>query len=411
LLEAKSEVKLSPLISNNMVLQRGKPIKIWGNASPGEKVTVKFLNNTIKIKTNRNGNWQAEFPSQQAGGPYSMEVTGSNKISVSNILIGDVWLCSGQSNMVHQLNIHDVTFANDIATANYPEIRQFWIPTLTSLEGPKADLPKCEWKAAVGEDVRPFSVVAYFFAKMIYEKYHVPIGIINSSVGGPPVEAWTSEEGLKAFPEILKIIQKNKDTAYVNSTNRQAFNANKRPEPNDKGLTGPVRWYDTAYIPKNWHNINVPGYWEDQGVKDLDGIVWYRREIDIPVSMTGIPARDFLGRIVYADMLYINGQQEGNTSYQYPQRRYRVPAGILKPGKNIFVVRVINHSGKGGFVPDKPYCIFAGKDTIDLKGTWQFKVADVFTPKKGPMIMGISAQDQPIGLYNAMIAPLINYKI
>jgi sialate O-acetylesterase len=246
---------------------------------------------------------------------------------------------------------------------------------------------------------------------MIYEKYHVPIGIINSSVGGPPVEAWTSEEGLKAFPEILKIIQKNKDTAYINSTNRQALIANKRPEPNDKGLTGPVRWYDTAYIPKNWHNINIPGYWEDQGVKDLDGIVWYRREIDIPASMTAIPARIFLGRIVDADMLYINGKQVGNTTYQYPQRRYHIAAGILKPGKNVFVIRVINDAGKGGFVPDKPYCIFAGKDTIDLKGTWQFKVADVFTPKKGPMVRGISAQDQPTGLYNAMIAPLINYKI
>ncbi len=158
--------------------------------------------------------------------------------------------------------------------------------------------------------------------------------------------------------------------------------------------------------------INIPGYWEDQGIKDLNGVVWYRKEIDIPASMTGMPAKVFLGRIVDADVLYINGKQVGNTTYMYPQRRYNVPADLLKAGKNIFVVKVTNNGGKGGFVPDKPYCLFAGNDTIDLKGYWQYKVGEVFIPRGGQGFGGgISAQNQPAALYNAMVAPAINYAI
>ena len=162
---------------------------------------------------------------------------------------------------------------------------------------------------------------------------------------------------------------------------------------------------------KGWHTINVPGYWEDQGIKDLDGVVWYRKEIDVPASMTGIPAKVFLGRIVDADILYINGKQVGNTTYMYPQRRYNVPADLLKAGKNIFVVKVTNNAGKGGFVPDKPYCLFAGKDTIDLKGYWQYKVGEVFIPQPGGGTGGMNIQNQPTALYNAMVAPLTNYTI
>ena len=155
----------------------------------------------------------------------------------------------------------------------------------------------------------------------------------------------------------------------------------------------------------------MPGFWEDQGIKDLNGVVWYRREIDIPASMTGKPAKVFLGRIVDADELYINGKLVGRTTYQYPQRRYRVPADVLKAGKNIFVVRVTNQGGKGGFVPDKPYAIFAGADTVDLKGTWQYKVGTAYRPVRGGVFGGISAQNQPTALYNAMVAPEIKYAI
>lgn len=408
-----SQVKLPQLIRDSMILQRDVPLKIWGWASPKENVSIQFLNKKYTARTGTDGKWMITISPLKAGGPYTMNISGKNTITLKEILIGDVWFCSGQSNMVHQLNIHDVTYAQDIAEANYPEIRQFWIPTLTSLEGPREDLPSGYWNAAVGENVRPFSAVAYFFALKIYEKYKVPVGIINASVGGTPIEAWTSEQGLKDFSEILKTIERNKDTAYINSLNRNAFSGNansSQRQPRDKGII--EKWYDPAYTPKGWRTINIPGYWEDQGIKDLNGVVWYRKEIDIPASMTGKPARVFLGRIVDADVLYINGKQVGNTTYMYPQRRYHIPADVLKPGKNIFLVKVTNHSGKGGFVPDKPYCIFAGNDTVDLKGYWQYKVGEVFVPGTGaPGGGGINAQNQPTALYNAMVAPWTNYSI
>jgi len=409
---ATCQVKLPVIIRDSMVLQRNAAIKIWGWAANGEKVNVKFNNKTYKTKTQADGTWVITLPAMQAGGPYTMDITGSNKISLKEILIGDVWICSGQSNMVHQMNIHDVTYANDITTANYPQIRQLWIPTTASLQGPNSDLSSGYWKPAVGEEVRPFSAVAYFFARKIYEKYHIPIGLINSSYGGTPIEAWISEEGLKEFPALQTIIQKNKDTAYINGITRRTFSGNpNRSQQVDKGLTGPIPWYNVSYIPKGWHSINIPGYWEDQGVKDLNGVVWYRKEIEIPASMTGKTAKVFLGRIIDADVLYINGVQVGNTTYQYPQRRYTVSADILKAGKNIFVIKVANTAGKGGFIPDKPYWLFAGKDTIDLKGTWQYKVGEVYTPRNGFGGGGIAAQSQPAALYNAMLAPIINYTI
>lgn len=250
-----------------------------------------------------------------------------------------------------------------------------------------------------------------FFARNVYQKHQIPIGIINSSYGGTPIEAWTSEEGFKQFDQVKAIIEQNKDTAYVNSRSKEVATINTTEGP-DKGLTAAIKWFSPNYEAKNWQKIQIPGYWEDQGIRNLDGVVWYRKEIEIPASMVGKQGRLFLGRIVDADVVYINGQEVGNTSYQYPQRIYSLPTGILKAGKNLLVVRVQNNSGKGGFVPDKPYFIEVDKQQIDLKGDWHFKVGQInrqtqFTSKRGPLAL----QNQPTGLYNGMIAPIVNYNI
>ena len=404
------QIQLPRLISDGMVLQRDANLKIWGWAKSGEKITVQFKSRKYKTITDATGKWQIELPPMPPGGPFAMDIVGSSRIQLKNILIGDVWFCSGQSNMVHQLTIHDVTYAKEIEEANYPQIRQFLIPTLANLQLPQSDVSNGQWKAAVGQGVRPFSAVAYFFAKKLYATYKVPIGIINASVGGTPIEAWISEEGLTDFSDLKTIIDRNKDTTYINSVNQKPLN---RPvQPADLGLAASTKWYDGSYTPKGWRTINIPGYWEDQGLKDLNGVVWYRREIEIPASMIGKPAKVFLGRIVDADEFYINGKQVGKTTYQYPQRRYNVPADVLKAGKNVFVIRVTNTAGKGGFVSDKPYCLFAGADTVDLKGTWQYKVGTAYKPLISEGFTGgINAQNQPTALYNGMVAPEINYAI
>lgn len=407
-----SQLRLPALVRDSMILQRDTKVRIWGWASPKEKVDIKINGRSYSTRAQSNGNWEVFLAPTPAGGPYTMTLKGKNRIELKEILFGDVWFCSGQSNMVHQLNIHDVTYARVIAEANDPQIRQCWIPTLADLNGPRTELPAVYWKSAVGEDIRPFSAVAYFFAKKIHDKYNIPIGIINSSVGGTPIEAWTSEEGLQDFSSLISQIQKNKDTQYVNSLIRSNAALPRPVPPVDQGLEAKPAWFDPAYSPRGWHRIHIPGFWEDQGVKDLNGIVWYRKEIDIPLSMAGKPARVFLGRIVDADELFINGKSVGRTTYQYPQRRYSVPEGLLKEGKNLFVIRVTNNGGKGGFVPDKPYCIFSEMDTVSLMGDWDYKVGVAFRPFNGPRVPPpINAPNQPTALYNAMVAPVIPYTI
>lgn len=407
-----AEIRLPRLIRDSMVMQRDTRLKVWGWATAGEKVKITFNKKSFSTTTDASGKWKMELPAMKAGGPYTMKIDGSNHITLKEILIGDVWLCSGQSNMVHQMSLHAVRYADEVANANYPEIRHFWIPNVTNVQAPQEDLPGGYWKSANPADVGDFSAVAYFFAKDLYQKYHVPMGLINASWGGTPIEAWMSEESFKEFPNILTTIQKNKDTAYINSFSRRISSFNRPVRQEDKGLTGTKPWFDPSYTPKGWRNINIPGYWEDQGIRDLDGVVWYRREIDVPASMINTPAKVFLGRIVDADFFYINGKLVGNTTYMYPQRRYTVPAGLLKAGKNLFVVRVINNSGKGGFVPDKPYQLIAGNDTVDLKGYWHYKVGQVNIPQRGfGGGGGIALQNQPTALFNSMINPITNYSI
>jgi sialate O-acetylesterase len=404
---AFTQVRLPRLIRDSMVLQRDVPVKLWGWANKNEKVKIAFNNKAYKTVADTNGKWNMMLPATKAGGPYNITITASNSITLKDVLFGDVWICSGQSNMVHQMGLHSVRYADEIADANNSEIRHFWIPTLTDLQKPHDDLPSGYWKSANPQDILQFSAVAYFFAKKIYEQYHVPIGLINASVGGTPIEAWISEEGLKNFSSIRNIIQKNKDTAYINSFSKRVFNTMPGTKQEDKGLLN--KWYDVNYVPKGWHTITVPGYWEDQGIKDLDGIVWYRKEFEVPESMVNVPAKLFLGRIVDADVVYINGTMVGNTTYMYPQRRYAIPSTLLHEGKNLIVVKVQNNAGKGGFVPDKPYYLFAGKDTIDLKGYWQYKIGEVYVPFRGFSGGGIAAQNQPTALYNAMLAPVAGY--
>lgn len=440
-LTVNANVTLPAIVGNNMVLQRETTVNVWGWAEPGEKVTVTFLKKRHTCITGADGKWLVKLPPMKAGGPHTMEVKGQNTIVLNNILIGDVWVCSGQSNMTHYLGRHAERYAQEIAEANLPEIRQFYVPEKATVAGPLADNPGLKWVAATPTTVLDFTVIGYFFAKKLYDAYHVPMGIINTCVGGTPIEAWMSEAGFRDFPDITERIKQNQEAVKAISAqprNRPSGNPGMNPqEPRqvtDKGMAGPLMWYDPAYQPLNWKPINVPGYWEDQGIRNLDGVVWYRRVINVPASMTGVEATVKLGRIVNADACYINGQQIGNTTYEYPQRVYTVKPNVLKPGSNLIVVRVTNNGGKGGFVPDKPYFLLAAGDTIDLKGEWAYKVGEVAQrfqpmgnaargarqagkstatprPEAAPAPRPVNAQQSPTGLYNGMIAPYTPYAV
>jgi sialate O-acetylesterase len=410
-----AQVRLPQLISNGMVLQRDTKLNLWGWASPGEKITIKFNHQTVKAMADAAGIWKTVLKPMPAGGPYTMDISASNHIMLNDVMIGDVWFCSGQSNMVLNMERVKEKYPQDIATANYPAIRNFFVPTLSNVSKIHNDLPPGKWISATPKTVLNFGAVSYFFARDLYLKYKVPIGIINSSVGGTPIQAWISADGIKDITKYAHRLNQLKDTTYLNSLIHPAV----IPVPNptedkkwDKGLNCDIKWYDNAYQPKNWHQFWLPGYWDDQGVKNLNGVVWFRKEIDVPAQMAGKPAKLYMGRIVDADETYVNGVKVGNITYQYPPRRYIVPAGLLKAGKNLIVVRVTNFSGKGGFVPDKCYELTDDTTSIDLRGDWLYEVGQVFDPAENPNgPPPFSAQNEPAGLYNTMVAPAINYVV
>ncbi|WP_448702889.1 sialate O-acetylesterase [Mucilaginibacter sp. AW1-3] len=407
----RAQVRLPYLVSDNMVLQRDSKINIWGWAAPAEKLSIAFANKTYKTQADADGKWLIALPAMKAGGPYAMSISASNHITLHNILIGDVWFCAGQSNMVINMERVKEGYPDEIVSANYPQIRNFFVPTASDVSKVHSDLPPGKWIEANPKDVLEFGAASYFFAKQLYIKYHVPIGIINSSVGGTPIQAWISADGLKQIPQYASRLTQFQDTAYLNKLMKPMRPAPKPVKQLDKGLTGDKKWFDVSYVPEGWHPFWLPGYWADQGIRGLNGVVWFRKEIDIPASMTGKPAKLMMGRIVDADQVYVNGVLAGGITYQYPPRRYELPANLLKPGKNIIVVRITNTIGKGGFVPDKPYNLTAGGQTIDLRGDWQYKVGQAYSLRDIPFGGGFSAQNEPTGLYNTMVAPAINYTV
>jgi len=411
-----ADVRLPSIVSDGMVLQRDATIKVWGWADPGERVSVAFRKQQLAATADADGQWSVQLEPLTAGGPETMEIKGANAITLRDVYVGDVWIASGQSNMTHYFGRWQERYAQEIAEAHFPDIRQFQVPTTAVLSGPLDDAPGVTWVEATPENVLDFTVIGYFFARKLHERYGVPQGIIMTCVGGTRIEAWTSEEGFREFPDILATIARNQDQDYVDAINAAARAGRGGGGPRvetDRGLAGPVKWFDPAYEPLNWKRIHVPGYWEDQGVRDLNGVVWYRREIDIPAAMVGVDVDVKLGRIRDADELYVNGRRIGNTTYEYPQREYTIPAGVLHAGTNLFVVRVTNSGGKGGFIPDKPYFLRAAGHTVELSGDWAYKVGDVFAPPRGGGAFrpGINAQSQPASLYNGMIAPFTNYGI
>jgi sialate O-acetylesterase len=410
---AVAQVRLPRLVSNGMVLQRDRPVTIWGWAAAGEKVNVSFQGKTYRATAANDGQWRVSLPAMKAGGPYDMTLAASNQIQVKDILVGDVWLCSGQSNMeTPMLRLRD-KYPEVIAQAANPRIRQYEVPLTYAFKGPRPDITGGKWIAADPQTVLQFSGVAYFFAKEINAKYQVPVGIIKDAVGGSPAEAWLSADALKQFPKYEEQGAKYKDSTMVAGIRQResaaVSNWYKQLYQADQGeARGQQKWSDPGYDASGWASMDVPGYWAKQTPLGMvNGVVWFRKEVEVPAAMVGQPARLELGTLVDADSTYINGQLVGSTGYQYPPRKYEVKAGVLKPGKNVITVRLISNGGRGGFTPEKNYQLIAGGQTIDLRGPWQYKLGATSAPTPGTTTF----QYQPGGLYNGMIAPVLPYAI
>ena len=408
----QGQVRLPRLISDGMVLQRDTDLKIWGWAAPGETVTAEFAGEIYETRADGSGEWLITLPPLQAGGPHIMEIRASNAITLSDILVGDVWLCSGQSNMELPVRRVRPLYEAEIAAAENKFIRSFIVPKVFSFKEPHKDLSAGSWVAANPETVLDFSAAAWFFAVHLYETYGVPVGLLTSAFGGSPAEAWISEESLKEFPGHFSELQKCKSDSLMSAI---AAADQKRTQDwygqlmkTDEAYKTPgVKWHDPAMAPDDWKTVTIPGLWSGTDLKGVNGAVWFRKEIIVPASAAGKPGSINLGRIVDADSAFLNGIFIGTVSYQYPPRRYTIPAGILKEGSNLLTVRVISNIGDGGFVTDKPYDLIAGDFQTSLEGEWKYKVGAIMPPLRGQTFFGY----KPAGLYNGMLAPLLNYSI
>lgn len=406
------QVRLPRLISDGMVLQRDANIKIWGWAADRERISVVFNDSVYRTSANDKGEWTVVLSDLRAGGPFTMTVNASSSVTVKDIMVGDVWICSGQSNMELPMKRVRPLYESEIAESENPYIRYFAVPQKYNFNAPEVDLDSGTWQTANPNSVLGFSAVAYFFGVELYAKYRVPIGLINASLGGSPAESWLSEDALKDFPVHYNEAQRFKDPAVI----RDIENADKtridawyrQLRQKDEGHQTPRQhWYDPAVDVSDWPSMNIPGYWASTPLGEVNGVVWFRKDLDLPASMTGQQAKLNLGRIVDADTVFVNGVFVGTTSYQYPPRWYEIPSGLLKEGRNTIVIRVVSNIGKGGFVLDKPYELICSGQTIDLKGPWRYRLGATMEPLASQTFI----RWKPLRLYNAMLAPLQNYSI
>lgn len=404
---AEAKVTLPAIFGDGMVLQREVPVKVWGWADCGETVEVRWKGENYSVAASTDGRWAIELPSSRHGGPYTMTING---ITLTDILVGDVFLCSGQSNM--ELPVRRVTdmFADEIDSYENRSIRHFTVPKTFDFNEPKEDMPEASWKECTYGNVMEWSALAYFFAKDLHMRTGVPVGIVNASWGGTPVEAWTSEDALSAsYPEYINEKRLYEDDGYrkriKDLEGEDFYRWNTTMDKADPGLK--ECWYSAEFDDSGWKEVDMFSEdWGNDGLNPVGGSHWLRKTIEIPEKFAGKEAVIRMGCIVDADSVYVNGHFVGNTTYQYPPRIYKIPAGVLREGANNVTVRLISNGGQPHFVPEKPYKIICGGHEFSLEGKWRYHLGSPMP--EAPSMMFFCYK--PVCLYNAMIYPLKGLK-
>ncbi|WP_337967712.1 sialate O-acetylesterase [uncultured Flavobacterium sp.] len=402
---ANANVKMPLLFSDGMVLQRNKEIPVWGWADANEKVEVHFNKQIKTVQADKNGKWMLKLSAEKAGGPFELIIIGKNKIIIKDVLVGEVWICSGQSNMEFQM-YKNLNSEKEIADADYPMIRHFGVAQ--DLSGlPKEDLKAGKWLVANKENVRDFTAVGFFFAKKLYGELKIPIGIINTSWGGTCVETWTSREAFQKSDDFKTMIA---DVPTLNMDSISKLYALRMRERVEKiqgtevTTANETTFKETEFNDKSWGELNTPSLWENQPLGDLDGVVWMRKTITLSAEDIKNKATLSLAKIDDEDITYINGIEVGKNTQWDAKRVYEIPANVLKEGTNVIAVRIVDNSGGGGIYGDSADLkLTLGSKIIPLDGKWKYKVIVVKT--------SLSPNSYPSLLYNAMVNPLIPYAI
>lgn len=410
-------VLLPSFFTDNMVLQQKSAVPFWGE-SDGKSVviTTSWDKKTYTAKV-VNGKWRVVFKTPHYGGPFTITINDGAVKTLTNILIGEVWLCSGQSNMEMPLGgwgkINN--YKGEIENGNYPQIR------LLQAEHAESTLPLNTlqvqhdgWNVCSSKTIGDFSATAYFFARKIFNEKHIPIGLIHSSWGGTLIEAWTSSGAISSIHDFEAEIQ-----AMKSETNKEAlqqkYNADMVPWEKklinaDKGMQeGKAIWSIANFDDIAWKTMQLPSFFDNSGLPNFDGVIWFRKKVAL--------SQTFINQSVIIsysadddDMIWVNGNYLGQTKGYNVERHYTIPRNYLIEGDNIITIRVFDGAGSGGIYGEDNFSLKSGQDSISLAGEWKYKIGidSKDLPAKPYLVQG---QNRPSSIYNAMIAPLVDYKI
>lgn len=401
-LSSQANVKPARIFSSNMVLQKGIENTIWGWADKNESVTVSLNGKTVKTKAGKDGKWMTKLPAMEYGGPYTLSLKGKNTVELTNIMIGEVWICSGQSNMEFAVRRGNNS-ADEIAAANYPNIRLFTVQKKIS-KTPLSDLETGEWSVCTPQTIQDFSAVGYFFGRKLNQELNVAVGLINDSWGGTVAETWTSAETIQNDADFKGKYNELQtfDFAKREAEVKQKVNSLMDGFPTkDNGEQ--LGYEKPEFNDAGWKTIESPGYWEKQGYIGLDGIVWMRKTFNLTKEQASSGVLVSLAKIDDIDVCWVNGNKVGQSLSVGDERRYKVPSTALHEGPNVIALKVTDTGGDGGIFgnPDD-VCVLTKDARISLAGTWKFKFTEVtaFNLNVGP-------NDYPTLLFNGMINPIV----
>ncbi|MEY3136442.1 MAG: hypothetical protein RL580_174 [Pseudomonadota bacterium] len=426
---SRADVQLPALVGSGMVLQRDAKIQIWGWADPREEVRIEFQGQYVRVRADRNGRWSTSLGPYPAGGPYDMTVAGKNRLTLKDILIGDVWLASGQSNMEWPIKGVRGRIDNadvEIAGAHFPQIRLFRAEQKTSPK-PESRTNSNGWHAVTPDRVADFSAVAYLFGRELHQRYQVPIGLIQAAWGGTVAEAWMSESALQRFPDFqdpIKALASVSDTArteYERYVQRKADWYQNHASDDRGRVAGVDVWAAPDFDASGWPTLSLPrarvNCGEDFG--GYSGVVWFRRSIRVSPDQLGRPMLLKLGNLVQEDVTYFNGRKIGASQGFGTPRRYVVPAEHLVAGENTLVVRLtgINEpsfSCTAMTGPAEQMSAEIGATRIALNGTWSYMPGPDLSdfPKGSSTILAANpSPNTPTALYNGMVSPIVPMRI
>lgn len=402
-ISSKSQVTVAAIFADNMVLQRHVKIPVWGWAGANEKITIMFHNQSKTTKADKNGKWLVHLDNEIAGGPYILSISGKNKIQIKNVLVGEVWLCSGQSNMEWSVEQSD-NAKNEIANANFKTIRHIKIPkTINSIEN--TDFKNTSWQICSPETVSEFSGIGYFYAKELTQKLNIPIGLINASWGGTNIETWISREGFESSDEFKEMIAQMPKVNLNSLLDLKMVNAQNRIEALQKTKLSPenIPFYkELNYNDTSWLELQQPGIWEEQSLGNFDGVIWLRKHVILSNENLNVSSSIEIPAIDDNDETFVNGIKIGKTTGWDTKRNYQISPKILKVGDNIIAIRVVDNGGSGGIHGKSDLLkLNIGAKEIPLNGTWKFQVETIKND--------VNENEFPSLCYNAMINPLIPF--